>query len=106
MPISENSIHANKVLKSIIGYTYPELYTGKEWYVGFYAFDPVRNQMRRKKIKINFVKKISDRRRYGESLKRRIALQLESGWNPWIDVEQGKAYSTFSDVLSHYKKYI
>lgn len=92
-------------VKSIIGYTYPELYTGAEWYVGFYAFDPVRNEMRRKKLKINFVKKVSDRRKYGESLKRRIALKLESGWNPWIESEEGKAYTTFEEAIKHYQRY-
>lgn len=96
----------NSRVKSIIGYTFPELYTGKEWYVGFYAFDPIKGEMRRKKIKINFVKKISERRKYGESLKRRVALQLESGWNPWIESESGKAYSTFVDVIKHYQTYI
>jgi len=106
MSTPEHLTRGNSALKSIISYTYPELYTGKEWYVGFYAFDPVRNEMRRKKIKINFVKRASDRRRYGEALKRRVALQLETGWNPWIDVEKGKAYAEFSEVLSHYRKYI
>ena len=62
--------------------------------------------MRRKKIKINFVKKATDRRRYGEALKRRVAQQLESGWNPWVDVEKGKAYASFIDVITHYRKYI
>lgn len=106
MSTPEHLTRGNSALKSIISYTYPELYTGKEWYVGFYAFDPVRNEMRRKKIKINFVKKATDRRRYGEALKRRVAQQLESGWNPWVDVEKGKAYASFIDVITHYRKYI
>jgi len=92
--------------KNIIGYTYPELYTGVEWYVGFYAFDPARNEMRRKKIKINSIKKTTDRRRYGETLKRRIALQLESGWNPWIESENTKAYIRIEEALKHYRQYM
>jgi len=106
MPTNQLSEKKKSRVKAIIGYTFPELYTGVEWYVGFYAFDPVRNEMRRKKLKINFVKKISERRRYGEDLKRRVALKLESGWNPWIECETGKAYALYKDVLDHYRKYI
>ena len=39
----------NSSLLEIKGYTWPKLYTGKDWYVGFYAFDPAQNKMRRKK---------------------------------------------------------
>ena len=40
----------NSSIKEIIGYSYPKLYTGKEWYIGFNAFDPASGNMRRKKI--------------------------------------------------------
>ncbi|WP_099463419.1 tyrosine-type recombinase/integrase [Parabacteroides provencensis] len=93
-------------IKSIMAYTYPRLYTGKEWYVGFYAFDPVRNTMRRKKIKINFIDKAADRRRYANNLMRRITDQLDKGWNPWIEADNAKAYHTFRDVCDQYKRYL
>lgn len=106
MPINQPTKQKSARVKSIIGYTYPELYVGKEWYIGFYAFDPVKNEMHRKKLKINFVKKISDRRKYGESLKRRVALKLESGWNPWIESDNSKAYTTIEEATKHYQRYI
>lgn len=93
-------------IKSIMAYTYPRLYTGKEWYVGFYAFDPIRNAMRRKKIKINFIDKAADRRRYANGLMRRITEQLDKGWNPWIEADNAKAYHTFRDVCDLYKRYL
>lgn len=40
-------------LEEIISYTPPQLYTGKEWYIGFMAFDPALNTMHRKKTKLN-----------------------------------------------------
>ena len=40
-------------INELRAFTYPLLHTGKEWYVGFNAFDPVQGKMRRKKIKIN-----------------------------------------------------
>lgn len=36
-------------LKEIQGYTPPVLHTGKDWYIDFYAFNPVYGEMRRKK---------------------------------------------------------
>lgn len=93
-------------LKEVVSHTYPNLYTGKEWYVGFYAFDPVRGAMRRKKIKINFIEKVSERRKYAESLRKRIILKLDQGWNPWIEADNAKAYHTFIEVCDRYKKFI
>lgn len=97
---SKSEIH------DIISFTYPKLYTGKEWYVGFYAFDPVRGKMRRKRIKINFIEKIGDRRKYAQGLIRRLIVKLDNGWNPWIEAESEKAYHTISDVFDHYRRYI
>lgn len=93
----------NTAIKEIIGYTLPELYTGKEWYVGFYSFDPALGRMRRKKIKINFIQGITKRRQYAEDLKRRVIDKLRKGWNPWIEVESPNAYHTFKEVLDKYR---
>ena len=38
-------------ISELRAFTYPLLHTGKEWYVGFNAFDPVQGKMRRKKNK-------------------------------------------------------
>lgn len=80
----ENTKSDNSLLEEIISFTYPKLHAGKDWYVGFYAFDPAKKKMRRKRIKINFIKKIGARRRYADGLMRRLVVQLEKGWNPWI----------------------
>ena len=96
----------NNHVDSIISYTYPKLYTGKEWYVGFYAFDPVQGKMKRKRIKINFIEKVGDRRKYAQGLMRRLIVKLDNGWNPWIEAESSKAYHTFDDAISHYKRHV
>lgn len=95
-----------KNIKSILGYTYPKLYTGVEWYVGFTAFDPASGIMKRKKIKLNFIEKTKDRRRYANNLILQLMTKLDNGWNPFIEADNGKAYHTFIDVLEHYRKYI
>jgi integrase len=93
-------------LKEVISYTYPKLYTGKEWYIGFYAFDPVLGKMRRKRIKVNHITKVGDRRRYADGLVKRLMDKLDMGWNPFIEAENQNAYHTFSEACSHYKRYI
>lgn len=101
---AENS--KNSSIKEIIGYSYPKLYTGKEWYIGFNAFDPASGTMRRKKIKLNYIEKITERRKFAAGLIYRLSKQLENGWNPWIEAENSKAYHTFKDVCEKYKAYL
>lgn len=73
------------VIQEAISYTLPELYTGKEWYVGFYAYDPLRGKLRRKKIKLNFIKSITQRRKRAKDLIYALSCKLDNGWNPWIE---------------------
>jgi len=89
-----------------MAYTPPELYTGKEWYVGFYAYDPASGQMRRKKIKVNFIEKILERRTYSHDLIKRLSEKLRTGWNPWIEADHPKAYETFDAACDHYRALI
>lgn len=96
----------NSALLEIRQFSYPRLVTGKEWYIIFYAFDPARNQMRRKRIKLNHIEKIGDRRAYANGLMKRIVIKLEKGWNPWIEEENEKSYHSFQDACHHYKKFI
>jgi hypothetical protein len=42
-------------LAQIVAYTPPQLYTGKEWYVGWHSYDPIRQTLHRKKIKLNHI---------------------------------------------------
>ena len=104
--MSQNKITENLTLEEIKSFTYPKLYTGKEWYVGFYAYDPAIRKMRRKKIKLNHIEKVGERRKYADGLMRRLIVKLEKGWNPWIESENEKAYKTFKDACDHYRKYI
>lgn len=96
----------NSQIKSIISYTYPKLHVGKEWYVGFMAFDPVAGNMKRKKIKVNHIEKIAERRRMASDLISRLTIKLSQGWNPWIESESSAAYFKFDEVCEKYKAYL
>jgi len=96
----------NHELSQIVSYTPPRLYTGKEWYVGWYSYDPILQCLRRKKIKINHISNKTARKKYGNDLITRIYDKLRWGWNPWIAAENSKSYLTFVDVINHYDKLI
>ena len=81
----------NSALAQVISYTPPQLYTGKEWYVGFSAYDPATKENRRKKIKINHVKGVKERRKYAADLIVRVHEKLRRGWNPWIASEDSNS---------------
>lgn len=87
---------------NILAYTPPRLYTGVEWYIGFMAFDPSKNQMRRKKIKLNHIPKAGERRAYAKDLINRLSEQLRRGWNPWIERESAKSYVFINDAIEHF----
>jgi integrase len=95
-----------QALSEIISFTFPYLHTGVEWYVIFYAFDPSRNKMRRKRIKLNYIKKKSERRRYADGLLKRLIQKLEQGWNPWIEDEHEKSFHLFKDVVLQYRQFL
>jgi integrase len=96
----------NTEVAQVMAYTPPHLYVGKEWYVGWYSYDPVLQALRRKRIKINHIEKKIERRKYANDLIARIYDKLRRGWNPWIATENSKSYSTFLDVCNHYNKLI
>lgn len=92
-------------LKEIQGYTPPVLHTGKDWYIDFYAFDPVKGAMRRKKIRLNSIKKAGERRKYARDYMIRLSDKLSLGWNPWIEQDVGNAM-LFKDAIDKYRTYI
>ena len=83
-----------------MAYTPPRLYTGKEWYVGFMAYDPIQERLHRKKIKLNHVEKIKECREYAQELIKRLNEKLRRGWNTWI-AKEDKGYSTFLEACEH-----
>ena len=47
--------------KCIVQFTLPRLHKGKQWYVDFFAYDPARGKMRRKKYMLDHYKNEQDR---------------------------------------------
>lgn len=86
-------------------YTKPVLREGKEWFIEFYCYDPAESRLRRKRIKINRLKKVRERRAYAKEVMARINTQLTRGWNPWVAKDVGTLF-VLSDVFDRYEAYI
>ncbi len=78
----------SKGVSSLIGYTYPVLHKGVRWYVDFFAMDPYRNEMRRKRYYINGELKKSEKIRRAAEIIEALTKQLMTGWNPFIAVNE------------------
>lgn len=90
-------------LEEVKNYSPARLTQGKEWFISFYAFDPATAKRKRKKIKVNHIKSIKERRRYAQDLIIRINNRLAEGWNPWIEADSGRAYATLDEVVESYR---
>ena len=98
-----NSLSAS--LDEIKQFTFPKLRENKNaWYIEFYAYDPLYKKMRRKRIKINRIKSIKEKRKYAHAIIQRITQQLLSGWNPWIE-QDAQSVVLFKEILEKYSRY-
>lgn len=101
-------MYAKKSVKeicSVLGYTYPKLFTGKVWYVGFFAMDPVTKEPKRKRYSLMHIEKKSERRQHGEDLIFSLVNKLRNGWNPWTNEGDSRTYTLFADCCKKYRDY-
>ncbi|MBR5638458.1 MAG: site-specific integrase [Muribaculaceae bacterium] len=95
-----------KTATELIGFSYPRLHTGKSWYVDFYATDPSTGDMRRKKYKLDGLKKISERKRRAAEIIETVTRRLRGGWNPWVDAQESRGFTLIQDCLNLYLEYV
>lgn len=92
--------------KEVLDFTLPKLHKGKQWYVDFYAKDPMTGTLRRKKYMLDRYGKSGQRSDMAAVLIHNIYKRLMEGWNPWVVTEKAVSYFGFSDVVSQYKEYL
>lgn len=93
-------------VSNLVGYTYPTLHKGKDWYVDFYAFDPAGNKMRRKKYFIGKDLKLSEKNRRAAEIIEVASKQLMQGWNPWVTADESRGFIPFEDCIKRYLEYV
>ena len=96
----------NLSCKDIVSFTLPKLHKGKSWYVDFFAFDPSKDGMRRKKYMLNRYKTRREREAMAAILIHNIYERLIAGWNPFTQDGRTRQYTELSVVLDRYKSYI
>ena len=95
-----------KTTSQLLGFTYPKLHTGKNWYIDFYALDPATGEMRRKKFMLDGLDKVSQKRRKAAEIIEQIMRKLREGWNPWVNSQESRAFTTLQDCLDRYMEYV
>ena len=90
----------------IIEFTLPRLHTGRNWYVDFFAYDPVSDAMKRKKYMLDRTKKRSERRVMATLLISNLTQRLIKGWNPFVRNDSTRHLVPFNEVLQNYRDYI
>lgn len=92
--------------KVIVQFTLPRLHKGKQWYVDFWAFDPSRDCMRRKKYMLDHYKSERDRVNVASILIHNLFEKLKVGWNPFVNAKKTRQFTEFHTVLQRYQDYI
>lgn len=90
--------------RNIVGYTLPRLHTGKNWYVDFFAYDPTIDRLKRKKFMLDkYTKK--ERRHMSTLLLTNLTRMLIDGWNPFVNDDRSRSYTTWETVVQRYVDY-
>jgi integrase len=96
---------ARSSIGDVMNYLPPVLHeTDSRWYIDYYVKHPQTNVLCRKMIRLNRIKKISDRRSWARVVINELNRKLASGWNPFIEAESPKSFlpvfKAFDDFLT------
>lgn len=80
------------------------LHEGKDWVVQYYIQDPVSEKLVRKKIRLNSIKSIPERRKYGKELVRELNERLYAGWNPFLEASAPNGFTKINVCIETFLK--
>lgn len=75
-----------------------QYYKGNDSFVYFYATDPLTGKLKRKRIKLNHIKRKTERDRYAQFLCHQLNEKLYEGWNPFVEQLGSKAVTITSAI--------
>lgn len=87
-------------------WTYPVLHSGKEWYVDFFAYDPARGKMRRKKFMLDRYKTARAKKTIAAELIHNLVAKLKNGWNPFVNAGRTRLFTPWAKVMERYRQYL
>jgi site-specific recombinase XerC len=92
--------------KQLTEWTFPQLHRGKHWYVDFYALDPARGRLRRKKYMLDHYKAKKARVAMATMLITNLVNLLKQGWNPWTTATRTREYTPWATIVKRYREYL
>jgi hypothetical protein len=94
-----------KNLSRALGFKPAVVRKSSEVYVEYYIVNPLDHSWNRKRILLNHIgEKKTERIKYAEKLAMEINRKLENGWNPFIEHEAPKAYTSMREALDTFLK--
>jgi len=89
-------------LEEIKSYRPARLCCGVKWYVEYYVYHIELKTMVRKRIMLNHIDKVSDRRLFANRLIRKLNAELEKGWNPYVAEENSRSYALLTKAMDEF----
>ncbi len=96
----------NNSQKGILDFTMPRLHKGKKWFVDFYAYDPTKGGLRRKKYMLDHFETVKARNEMASMLVAELFHKLRAGWNPFVKTEETRGFTDWSVVTQRYIDYV
>ena len=87
---------------TLIKFKLAQLCKGKEWFISYYVINPATEKLHRKKVKLNHIKSLVERKRYADFLIRELNLKLYQGWNPFLEDINPRGYKILLEVLENF----
>ena len=89
--------------KGLLEYIPATIHPGKDFHVSYYVINPDTNKLERKKVRLNRIKRVSDRNSVARQLVHNINVKLAKGWNPFIENEAPKSLHKLTDVINTFQ---
>lgn len=85
-------------------YVPAKLCIGQSWVVAYWAWCPVQEKLRRKKIRVNRIQPEKERRKFAKKMIDEINSDLEAGWSPWVEQIAGRGMHKLTDAIETFLK--
>jgi len=76
-----------------------QLHQGKEWFISYYVLNPATEKLDRKKIKLNRIKTVAERKKYATQIIQELNKKLYGGWNPYLEESAPRGFTKLKDVI-------
>lgn len=87
---------------SLLKFKPATLQEGKDWVIYYYVEQPGTEKMVRKRIKVNSIKSIPERRKYAKKIIEQINRKLYDGWNPFVEKSVSHGYTLLTSAIQNF----